>query len=149
MAGHRGDKQMADWDRFFQILQNEDGHQRLRGIHNCRGFYDHSKPWVTHSSIQRHDLHRVPEWREQYKRPVVIDECGYEGDVPQGWGNLKPEEMVRRFWIGTMGGGYVGHGETYQHPRICCGGPRAECCTGPEPAADRLAEATDGRLATV
>jgi PKD repeat protein len=116
MANHRGDKQMADWDRFFQILQNEDGHQRLRGIHNCRGFYDHSKPWVTHSSIQRHDVHRVPEWREQYKRPVVIDECGYEGDVPQGWGNLKPEEMVRRFWIGTMGGGYVGHGETYQHP---------------------------------
>jgi hypothetical protein len=97
-------------------LQNEDGHQRLRGIHNCRGFYDHSKPWVTHSSIQRHDVHRVLEWREQYKRPVVIDECGYEGNIPQGWGNLKPEEMVRRFWIGTMGGGYVGHGETYQHP---------------------------------
>jgi hypothetical protein len=20
-------------------------------------------------------------------------ECGYEGDVPQGWGNLKPEEI--------------------------------------------------------
>lgn len=116
MANHRGDKQMADWDRFFQILQNEDGHQRLRGIHNWGGFYDHSKPWVTHSSIQRHDLHRVLEWREQYKRPVVIDECGYEGNIPQGWGNLSPEEMVRRFWVGTMGGGYVGHGETYQHP---------------------------------
>jgi len=117
MANHRGDKQLADWDRFFQILQNEDAHQRLRGIHNCRGFYDHAQPWVTHSSIQRHDVHRVGEWREQYKRPVVIDECGYEGDIPQGWGNLKPEEMVRRFWIGTMGGGYVGHGETYKHPK--------------------------------
>jgi len=116
MANHRGDKQTADWDWFFRILQNEDGHQRLRGIHNCRGFYDHSQPWVTHSSIQRHDVHRVLEWREQYRRPVVIDECGYEGDIPQGWGNLKPEEMVRRFWIGTLGGGYVGHGETYQHP---------------------------------
>lgn len=58
---------MADWDRFFQILQNEDGHQRLRSIHNCRGFYDYSKPWVTHSSIQRHDVHRVLEWREQWR----------------------------------------------------------------------------------
>jgi PKD repeat protein len=116
MSGHRGDKQMADWDRFFQILQDEDGHQRLRGIHNCRGFYDHAKPWVTHSSIQHHDLLRVKAWREQYRRPVIVDECGYEGDVPQGWGNLRPEELVRRFWIGTLGGGYVGHGETYQHP---------------------------------
>lgn len=114
--GHRGDKQMSDWDRFFQILQREDGHQRLRGIHNCRGFYDHTKPWVTHASIQRHDLHTVRAWREQYKRPIVVDECGYEGNIPQGWGNLKAEEMVRRFWIGTMCGGYVGHGETYQHP---------------------------------
>ena len=115
MANHRGDKRLTDWDRFFQILQNEDGHQRLRGIHNCREFYDHAKPWVTHASIQRHDVHRVLEWRAQYQRPVVIDECGYEGDIPQGWGNLKAEELVRRFWIGTLGGGYVGHGETYQH----------------------------------
>ena len=116
MSGHRGDKQTNDWDRFFQILAAEDGHQRLRGIHNCRGFYDHSKPWVTHCSIQHHDLRRVLEWRRQYQRPVVVDECGYEGDIPQGWGNLAPDEMVRRFWIGTLRGGYVGHGETYKHP---------------------------------
>ena len=116
MANHRGDKQMADWDRFFQILQKEDGHQRLRGIHNCRGFYDHAKPWVTHSSVQHHDLRRVGEWRTQYGRPVVVDECGYEGNIPQGWGNLTPQEMTRRFWIGTVLGGYVGHGETYRHP---------------------------------
>jgi hypothetical protein len=24
--------------------------------------------------------------------------------------------MVRRFWIGTLGSAYVGHGETYKHP---------------------------------
>ncbi len=24
--------------------------------------------------------------------------------------------MVHRFWLGTAGGGYVGHGETYLHP---------------------------------
>jgi hypothetical protein len=116
MAGHRGDKQMSDWDRFFQILQAEDAHQRLRGIHNCRGFYDHTKPWVTHVSVQHGDLARVLEWREQYGKPVVVDECGYEGNIPQGWGRLTAQEMVRRFWLGTMNGGYVGHGETYQHP---------------------------------
>ncbi|MBX3744755.1 MAG: DUF5060 domain-containing protein [Verrucomicrobiae bacterium] len=116
MAGHRGDKAMADWDRFFQILHAEDPHQRLRGIHNCRGFYDHAKPWVTHASVQHGDLVRTLEWRSQYGRPVIVDECGYEGDIPQGWGRLGAQEMVRRFWLGTMTGGYVGHGETYRHP---------------------------------
>jgi len=117
MAGHRGDKAMADWDRFFQILQNEDAHQRLRGIHNCRGFYDHTRPWVTHTSVQHGDLRRLLDWRREYGRPVVVDECGYEGNIPQGWGKLSAEEMVKKFWLGTMSGGYVGHGETYQHPQ--------------------------------
>jgi hypothetical protein len=46
----------------------------------------------------------------------VIDECAYEGDIDQGWGNITGEEMVRRFWEGAVRGGYVGHGETYLHP---------------------------------
>jgi hypothetical protein len=25
--------------------------------------------------------------------------------------------MVHRFWLGTARGGYVGHGETYEHPQ--------------------------------
>ncbi|MFC1604671.1 DUF5060 domain-containing protein, partial [Planctomycetota bacterium] len=40
-------KKMADWDRFFQIVQKYDPYNRLRGIHNCRVFYDHTKSWVT------------------------------------------------------------------------------------------------------
>lgn len=116
MAGHRGDKEMADWDRFFQILQREDAHQRLRGIHNCRGWYDHSKPWVTHCSIQTSDFQRAKEYRDQYGKPVVYDECRYEGDIPQGWGNLTAPQMVRSFWLGSLAGCYVGHGETYKHP---------------------------------
>jgi len=109
-------KTMPDWDRFFQIVQESDPYQHMRSVHNCRGFYDYSKAWVTHQSIQSSELHRVREWREQHKKPVVIDECRYEGNVPQGWGNISAKEMVHRFWLGTMGGGYVGHGETYQHP---------------------------------
>ncbi|MBW3623876.1 MAG: DUF5060 domain-containing protein [Armatimonadetes bacterium] len=117
VKGHRGDKTMEDWDRFFRILQDEDPHGRLRSIHNMRGFYDHTKPWVTHASIQRHDLPSVLQWRREFRKPIVVDECGYEGTIPQGWGNLSPQEMTRRFWIGTMRGGYVGHGETYRHPQ--------------------------------
>ena len=68
-------KEMADWDRLFQIVQECDPYQHPRSVHNCRGFYDHSKRWVTHSSIQHSDVHRVQEWRETYGKPVVVDEC--------------------------------------------------------------------------
>ncbi|MBM4093796.1 MAG: hypothetical protein FJ276_30975, partial [Planctomycetes bacterium] len=44
---HPGRKTMDDWDRFFAILQREDPHQRLRGIHNGATWYDHaSEPLV-------------------------------------------------------------------------------------------------------
>jgi hypothetical protein len=107
---------MSDWDRFFHIVQECDHVQHLRSIHNCREFYDHGKPWVTHSSIQHSELGKTAEWREQYKKPVVVDECCYEGNINWGWGNITAQELVHRFWEGTVRGGYVGHGETYMHP---------------------------------
>ena len=106
-------KTMADWDRFFRVVQESDPYQRLRSIHNCRGFYDHAKPWVTHQSIQHSDLEAVRDWRETYRKPVGVDECKYEGNIDMAWGNISALEMVHRFWQGTVGGGYVGHGETY------------------------------------
>ena len=108
-------KTMADWDRLFRVLQACDPYRRLCSVHNCREFYDHTKPWITHASIQSSDLGHVREWREAYRKPVVVDECRYEGDVEYGWGNITAQELVHRFWLGVLGGGYVGHGETYRH----------------------------------
>jgi hypothetical protein len=109
-------KEMSDWDRFFRVVQESDPYQHLRSIHNCRPFYDHNKPWVTHASVQHSDLERVREWRTTYQKPVVVDECCYEGNIERAWGNISAQEMVHRFWLGTViGGGYVGHGEAYLH----------------------------------
>jgi hypothetical protein len=113
--GHRGNKQFSDWDRFFSILEKEDPHHRPRGIHNGRRWYDHTKGWVTHASLQTSDMKAGVRYREQYRKPILYDECRYEGDVPQGWGNLTGRDMTRMFWLGTMSGCYVGHGETYKH----------------------------------
>jgi len=113
-------KTETDWERLAGIVRENDPSSHLLSIHNCRAFYDHSRPWVTHASIQRQDIYKTAEmtseWRERWGKPVVIDECAYEGDIDQGWGNITGEEMVRRFWEGAMRGGYVGHGETYRHP---------------------------------
>lgn len=106
-----------DWERLAAVITANDPAHHLCSIHNCFGFYDYSRPWITHSSIQRIDVYRTAEnadqWREQWGKPVVIDECAYEGDIDQGWGNITGEELVRRFWEGAVRGGYVGHGETY------------------------------------
>ncbi|MBN1247832.1 MAG: DUF5060 domain-containing protein [Anaerolineae bacterium] len=109
-------KTMQDWDRFFRVVQSCDPYQHPRSIHNCRAFYDHGKPWVTHCSIQRANLEDVSLWREQYGKPVVVDECQYEGNIQHNWGNITAQELTHRFWEGSARGGYVGHGETYLHP---------------------------------
>jgi hypothetical protein len=114
-------KTTADWERIAAIIEEEDPHGHLRSIHNCHGFYDQTRPWITHVSAQRIDVYRTAEntdaWRSQYGKPVVIDEVGYEGDIDQGWGNLTGEELVRRCWEGAVRGGYVAHGETYLNDR--------------------------------
>ncbi|MGN7862629.1 DUF5605 domain-containing protein [Microbacterium sp. 22303] len=110
-------KDESDWERLAAIVGAEDPVEHLNSIHNCRPFYDYSQPWITHVSIQRVDVYRTAEntdeWRARWGKPVVIDECAYEGDIDQGWGNITGEEMTRRFWEGAVRGGYVGHGETY------------------------------------
>jgi hypothetical protein len=109
-------KVTAEWDRYFQIIQSADPYSRLRSIHHSRVMYDHGKAWVSHASVQGDDFQKTPEWREQWRKPVIFDECKYEGNIPQRWGDISAQEMTRRFWLGTAYGGYVGHGETYLDP---------------------------------
>ena len=106
-------KTMPEWDEFFRIIQESDPYGHLRSVHYSRVFYDYSKPWVTHLSLQSDDFARTQEWLAQYKKPIIFDECKYEGNINRRWGNLSGQEMTRRFWIGMVSGAYVGHGETY------------------------------------
>lgn len=110
-------KTIEDWEAIAATLCKNDPYHHLRSIHNCMHFYDYSRAWITHCSIQRIDLYKSAEltdqWRELYRKPVVLDEIAYEGDIPLGWGNLTGEEMLRRFWEGALRGGYPGHGETF------------------------------------
>lgn len=110
-------KKNEDWEHYGELLLANDPYQHLRSIHNCRLMYDHSRPWITHCSIQRVDLYKgaelTDEFKTRYNKPVVMDEIAYEGNLPLGWGNITAEEMVRRMWETAMRGGYPGHSETY------------------------------------
>ena len=113
------------WDKVFNKLENEDPYNHLRSIHNwhCPPYhyrsndhwYDHKKAWVSHASIQHHDMRFVAGWEKEFKKPIMIDECRYEGNMDLGWGNMSGEEMADLFWQATVSGGYATHGETYMN----------------------------------
>ena len=109
-------KKPADWDRYFRILQESDPYGRLRSIHHSVVMYDHAKPWVSHLSVQGDEFSKTAEWRAVFRKPVIFDECKYEGNIPKRWGDISAQELTRRFWLGTTSGAYVGHGETYLDP---------------------------------
>jgi hypothetical protein len=126
-------KTEADWDRLFQVIQAADAHARLRSIHNGFVFYNNTHPWVTHASIQHGvaplDPERAMVFRDVWRKPVVFDEVRYEGNHHRRWGRLTGEELVLRFWNGTVAGTYVGHSEIL--------GRREPAQPGDRPAPDR------------
>jgi hypothetical protein len=111
----------TDWDHFFQTLKAHDPYNHLLSIHNAAKFYDSNKPWITHASIQNGsavaDFGRAVLYRELWPKPVMYDEICYEGNINKRWGQLSGEEMTKRYWLATIAGTYVGHGETFSNPK--------------------------------
>jgi uncharacterized protein DUF5060/uncharacterized protein DUF5605/uncharacterized protein DUF4038 len=114
---HIHSKTESDWDRLFQIVQDNDPYGHLRSIHNGAFFYDANKPWVTHMSVQNGsavaDFGRASLYRNLVRKPICYDEIKYEGNIEPRWGQLTPEQMTLEFWMATIGGTYATHGETY------------------------------------
>lgn len=108
-----------DWNHIFQEVQADDPYNHLRGIHNGAQWYNQAEPWVTHCEIQLQggDPYSVALGaRERYKKPVIVEEYGYEGNNGTVWGNLSGRREVLRHWGLTMAGAYGSHGETYVNP---------------------------------
>lgn len=114
------DRPAQRWDRMGRILAEEDSHDHLRSIHNWMELHDHNQSWVTHASIQNEsavaDFGRASLYRDAYRKPVVLDEIKYEGDIADRWGRLTGRELVHRFWIATVAGCYASHGESFTLP---------------------------------
>jgi hypothetical protein len=114
------EKKESDFVRFGEIVSTNDPYHHLLSIHNGSLLFNHTLPWITHVSVQDgfavEDAGRAEIFRDVYRKPVVFDEVKYEGNLPKRWGNLSGQELVFRFWEGTIAGTYVGHGETYLNP---------------------------------
>ena len=105
-------KTEEDWEAFAACIRQEDPYGHLLSIHNCCQPYP-DRDWMTHCSIQTNHCRQALTLGWEYKKPIVIDECGYEGNIEFTWGNLSGFELVNRFWTTLACGGYCTHGETF------------------------------------
>jgi len=106
-------KSMEDWYEIERFVAENDPYHHLLGNHNCLQPYDPQRKNITHMSWQTKQLSRIPEMQKKYGKPVLIDECCYEGTLPETWGSLSGKEMTARFWRTAAAGGYCTHGETF------------------------------------
>jgi len=115
-------RKRSSWKKLICFVREQDPYGHLTSIHQMRKMYNHRDPNITHCSIQRTEMFLTAEqtdkWREKFSKPVVVDECVYEGDLNACWGGISARELVRRFWEASVRGGYLGHGETYAGENI-------------------------------
>lgn len=107
--------EMADWECFAQFMHDHEPYQHLLSCHQIMVPWDFANPNTTHICHQTGDLMRVAGDIQHFNKPLMIDECCYEGNLPENWGNISAREMVNRFWTVCAQGGYCTHGETYQN----------------------------------
>ena len=106
-------KTTADWEEIEAFVAGNDPFRHLLGCHNCFVPYDPARKNITHMSWQTRQVARIPEMQARYGKPVLIDECCYEGNLPETWGSISGKEMSARFWRTAAAGGYCTHGETF------------------------------------
>ena len=114
------DRPAARWDCAGELLAAMDPHDHLRSIHNWMEIHDQNRPWITHASIQNGaattEFGRASLYRDVYRKPIVLDEIKYEGDIADRWGHLSGDQLVHQFWITTVAGCYASHGESFTLP---------------------------------
>lgn len=110
-------KTEADFERIGQIVAENDPYGHLCSIHQQKRFFDQTRPWITHASVQNDNPENAAMYLRQWNKPVIFDECRYEGDIPEGWGDITAERLVGNFWKTLVSGAYCGHGETYLNAR--------------------------------
>lgn len=104
---------MENWFEIEEFIAGHDPYHHLLSNHNCFSLYDFTRPNITHCCVQSIQMETASEWMETYNKPLIYDECCYEGDLPMSWGNLSGFEMANRFWQAYVQGAYASHGEVY------------------------------------
>lgn len=108
-----GYKSQGDWEELEEFVATNDPYKHPLSNHNMIKFWDATRPNISHASLQTGRIAEVPYFLKQYGKPVIVDECCYEGNILEPWGAISGREMTYRFWRTICGGGYCTHGETF------------------------------------
>ena len=123
-----------DWSAFADCVKENDMIGHLLSIHNMIRPWDFSDERMTHISLQLPNVDELALDFWHYGKPIVVDECKYEGNIPMDWGNLSGFEMVDRFWKTAVQGGYCTHGETFADEKDILWWAKGGCLKGESPA---------------
>ena len=102
-----------EWLELTHFVRTNDPYGHLLSNHNCIEFWDFDNEDTTHICLQIKECNEVSGFIRRYNKPLMIDECCYEGNIAYEWGNISGFEMVNRFWLTLSQGGYCTHGETF------------------------------------
>lgn len=101
------------WKEFAAYLHANDGNRHCLSNHNFVRYWDFADTCTTHCCVQNDCMTDARMLFRKYQKPVIFEECGYEGNIPETWGNISAFELVNRYWTACTLGGYCTHGETY------------------------------------
>lgn len=111
------DPAITDLSKMADALAKRDSYRHLRSVSGVQGSFDFVSNWTTHCSIEASDLYnpveRTNDIREWYRKPVIIDDIGIEGDQPDFRYALPAKEIVRRSYETLIRGGYPSLSEAY------------------------------------
>ena len=110
------DWKKEQWYEIDEYIAAHDPYHHMLSNHNCFLPYDFERPAITHVSLQHRTMILTEELMAKYGKPVLYDECCYEGNLKETWGSISAREMVHRFWQVTTMGGYCTHGEVLLNP---------------------------------
>ena len=102
-----------NWYEIEEFVAKNDTRGHLISNHNCFLLWDVSRKNISHGSYQIKCLANVGDDVRKFNKPICVDECCYEGNIPSSWGNLSAEEMTAKFWQAIASGAYCTHGETF------------------------------------
>jgi hypothetical protein len=106
-------KKAEDWQHYLEMFATTDPYNHLRSIHCLFRVFDYANPLISHACIQAHTTEEAGKMRLKYHKPIIYDECRYEGDLPFDWGCLTGEAELDCFWKAICTGGYAGHSEAF------------------------------------
>ena len=104
---------LDEWYEIEDFVASHNPRGHLISNHNCFKTWDIGRKNITHGSYQIKNMCYLADRIKKYGKPICVDECCYEGNLPEAWGNLSAEEMTARFWMTIASGAYCTHGETF------------------------------------